>query len=139
MKYCFALSALLFVSCFSITAAEPTVTSNDLPRIPAVEPKDALNTFQVKKGLHMDLVASEPNVASPIALCFDERGRMFVVEMIDYSERRDENPHLGRIRLFEDTDGDGVYEKSSVYADNLPWPTAVFCYDGGIFVVATPD
>jgi putative membrane-bound dehydrogenase-like protein len=120
-------------------ADQPTLTAEDLPRFPAVEPKDSIKSIQVKAGFHVELAVSEPNVASPIALCFDERGRMFVVEMIDYSERRDENPHLGRIRLLEDTDGDGVYEKSSVYADNLPWPTAVFCYDGGIFVVATPD
>ena len=139
MKYCFALSALLLGSSLSLTAAEPTVTSNDLPRIPAVEPKDALKTFQVKKGFHIELVACEPNVVSPVALSFDERGRLFVVEMIDYSERREELPHLGRIRMLEDTDGDGVFDKSTIFADNLPWPTAVFCYDGGIFVGATPD
>jgi putative membrane-bound dehydrogenase-like protein len=120
-------------------AAEPTVTSNDLPRFPAVEPKDALKTFQVKKDFHMEIVACEPKVASPVALSFDENGRLFVVEMIDYSERRDETPHLGRIRLLEDTDGDGVFDKSTVFADNLPWPTAVFCYGGGIFVGSTPD
>jgi putative membrane-bound dehydrogenase-like protein len=120
-------------------AAEPTVTSNDLPRFPAIEPKDAPKTFQVKKGFHIEVAACEPNVVSPVALSFDEQGRMFVVEMIDYSERREEIPHLGRIRLLEDTDGDGVFDKSTVFADNLAWPTAVFCYDGGIFVGATPD
>src|ERR1051325_4727549 len=120
-------------------AAEPTVTSNDLPRFPAIEPKDAPKTFQVKKGFHIEVAACEPTVVSPVALSFDEQGRMFVVEMIDYSERREEIPHLGRIRLLEDTDGDGVFDKSTVFADNLPWPTAVFCYDGGIFVGATPE
>ena len=63
-------------------------------------------------------------------MCFDENGRLFVVEMIDYSERRDER--LGRIRMLEDLDGDGHFDKSTVFADNLPWPTAVFCYGGGI-------
>jgi putative membrane-bound dehydrogenase-like protein len=123
----------------SAPCAEPTVTSNDLPRFPAVEPKNALKTLHVKKGFHAELAACEPNVVSPVALSFDENGRMYVVEMIDYSERRDETPHLGRIRLLEDTDGDGVFDKSTVFADNLPWPTAVFCYGGGIFVGATPD
>jgi putative membrane-bound dehydrogenase-like protein len=70
-------------------------------------------------------------------MAFDENGRLFVVEMRDYSERREE--HLGRIRLLEDSDGDGWFDKSSVYVDNLPWPTAVICYAGGIFVGATPD
>ncbi len=122
-----------------LEAAEPELTARDLPRIPPVEPKDAVATFQVKKGFHIELVASEPLVASPVAMCFDEHGRLFVVEMIDYSERRDETPHLGRIVMLEDTNGDGIFDKSTVYADNLPWPTAVFCYDGGIFVGATPD
>jgi putative membrane-bound dehydrogenase-like protein len=87
----------------------------------------------------LEIAACEPNIASPVAMAFDENGRLFVVEMIDYSERREETPHLGRIRMLEDTDSDGVYDKSTVFADNLPWPTAVFCYDGGIFVGATPD
>src|SRR5258708_36163822 len=130
---------IVFGFALSIRAAEPTVTSNDLPRFPAVEPKDALKTFQIKKGFHLEIAACEPNIASPVALSFDENGRLFVVEMIDYSERREEVPHLGRIRMLEDTDGDGVYDKSTVFADNLAWPTAVFCYGGGIFVAATPE
>lgn len=129
---------LLFFN-FLASAAEPTITSNDLPRFPPIEPQDALKTFHVKKGFHLEIAACEPNIASPVALSFDENGRLYVVEMIDYSERREEIPHLGRIRLLEDTNGDGVYDKSTVFADNLPWPTAVFCYDGGIFVGATPD
>lgn len=124
---------------FAASAAEPTLSSNDLPRFPPVPPARALQTFEVKKGFHLELVASEPNVVSPVAVSFDENGKMYVVEMIDYSERRDETPHLGRIRLLEDLDGDGVYEKSTIFATNLAWPTAVFCYGGGIFVAATPD
>ena len=125
--------------CSVAAGAEPTVTSNDLPRFPPVPPTAVLETFQVKKGFHLELVAAEPKIASPVALSFDENGRLFVVEMIDYSERREEQPHLGRIRMLEDLDGDGVYEKSTIYATNLAWPTAVFCYNGGIFVAATPD
>jgi putative membrane-bound dehydrogenase-like protein len=141
MKFRSSVLFLLIVLCcvFSIRAAEPTVTSNDLPRFPANEPKDALKTFQIKKGFHLEIAACEPIIASPVALSFDENGRLFVVEMIDYSERREETPHLGRIRMLEDLDRDGVYEKSTVFADNLPWPTAIFCYDGGVFVGATPD
>ncbi len=134
-----AILGILLSRALGIWAAEPTVTSNDLPRFPAIEPRDALKTFQIKKGFHLEIAACEPNIASPVAMSFDENGRLFVVEMIDYSERREETPHLGRIRMLEDTDGDGVYDKSTVFADNLPWPTAVFCYDGGIFVGATPD
>src|SRR5256885_2347667 len=81
--------------------------------------------------------AAEPNVASPVAMCFDERGRLFVVEMRDYPDRREQR--LGRIRLLEDTKGTGTYDKATIYADNLPWPTGITCYDGGVFVIASPD
>lgn len=134
-------SLIFFYGLFSLVAngVEPTISSNDLPRFPPLSPQAALGSFRVKKGFHLELVAAEPEIASPVALSFDENGRMYVVEMIDYSERREEVPHLGRIRLLEDLDGDGVYEKSTIFATNLAWPTGVFCYNGGVFVAATPD
>jgi putative membrane-bound dehydrogenase-like protein len=113
--------------------------SKELPRYPAVEPAAALSTWKVKPGFKLQLAAQEPQVRDPIALCFDERGRMFVCEMIDYSERRDETPHLGRVSVLEDKDGDGHYETSRVFADNLPWPTGLIWANGGLYVIATPD
>lgn len=111
----------------------------DLPRYPAVEPKDAIATWQVKKGFKLQLAANEPQVRDPIAACFDENGRMFVCEMNDYSEMRDVTPHLGRISMLQDKDGDGYYETSQVFADDLPWPTGLAWANGGLYVGATPD
>ncbi|NBR59751.1 MAG: hypothetical protein EBT89_11415, partial [Opitutaceae bacterium] len=113
--------------------------AKDLPRYPAVEPKDALATWQVKPGFKLQLAAHEPQVRDPIAICFDERGRMFVCEMLDYSEMRDVTPHLGRISMLEDKDGDGYYETSTIFADDLPWPTGLVWAHGGLYVGATPD
>jgi putative membrane-bound dehydrogenase-like protein len=113
--------------------------AKDLPRYPAVEPKDAIATWQVKKGFKLQLAAHEPQVRDPIAICFDERGRMFVCEMIDYSEMRDVKPHLGRISMLQDKDGDGYFETSQVFADDLPWPTGLIWANGGLYVGATPD
>ena len=129
-------------SCFAfgqlrVTAAEPEVSAADLPRSAAVEASSVLSTFQLRAGIRLDLVAAEPLVVDPIAMCFDEDSRLFVVEMRDYSERRDER--LGRIRMLEDTDGDGRFDKSTVFAENLPWPTALIWFDGGLFVGSTPD
>jgi putative membrane-bound dehydrogenase-like protein len=118
-------------------AAEPEADVGDLPRIPPTEPNKAFGTFKIKPGFRIELAAAEPNVTDPVALSFDEYGRMYVVEMRDYSERRDER--LGEVRLLEDTDNDGTFEKSTVFADGLPWPTAVICYGGGVFVATTPD
>src|ERR1051325_10978255 len=121
----------------ALLAADPVVETKDLPRVPPTEPDQVMSTFKIKPGFRIELVAAEPLVVDPVAMAFDEEGRLFVVEMRDYSERRPER--LGRIRLLEDTDGDGRFDKSTVFAEGLPWPTAVVCYDGGIFVGATPD
>ncbi len=111
--------------------------SGELPRIPPKSPADAMKTFSTVPGFHVEQAAAEPLVFSPVALDFDESGRMFVAEMIDYSEQDKE--FLGTIQLLEDTDDDGRYDKTTVYADKLSWPTAVFYWDGGVFVGAAPD
>lgn len=111
----------------------------ELPRYPAVEPSAALQTWKVKDGFRIEFTAHEPQVRDPIAMCFDERGRLFVCEMIDYSEMRDITPHLGRISMLEDKDGDGFYETQTIFADDLPWPTGLIWANGGLYVGATPD
>jgi putative membrane-bound dehydrogenase-like protein len=111
--------------------------AGELPRIPPKEPAEALNTFQVIPGFRIEQVAAEPLVRDPIAMSFDEDGRLFVIEMCDYSEQDKE--FLGRVRLLEDADGDGRFDKSTVYADKLSWPTAIVCSGGGVFVGAAPD
>ena len=118
-------------------AAELRVEDKDLPRVPATAPTNAVSTIQIRDGFRIELVASEPLIVSPVAIAFDEYGRLFVAEMRDYSERRDEK--LGRIKLLEDTDGNGRFDHATIYAEGLAWPTAVICYDGGIFVGASPD
>ena len=110
--------------------------SADLTRIPPTEPDAALKTFQIEPGFRMELAAAEPNVADPVAMEFDEFGRLWVVEMCGYSEN--DADKLGQIRVLEDADRDGVFEKSTLFVDGLLWPTAIFCYDGGVFVGDAP-
>src|SRR4051812_38412446 len=137
LAFMLLLAALVGSASADALGAEPPIDSKDLPRFPPVEPADAIKTFQIKEGFKIELAAAEPLVVDPVAMAFDEDGRLFVVEMRDYSERRDE--HLGRIRMLTDTDGDGKFDKSTIYADNLAWPTAIICSGGGVFVGATPD
>lgn len=138
-KLCLPALLILLSAARTWAAGAPAVDPKDLPRVPPREPAQALQSFQLKSGFQQQLVAAEPLVMSPIALAFDENARLFVVEMRDYSEMRDVRPHLGRIRMLEDTNGDGIFDKATIYADDLPWPTGVICYDGGIFVAASPD
>ena len=118
----------------------PTTTvdfSAELPRIPALEPDQAMKSFQTLPGYAIEQTAHEPLVTDPVAMSFDEDGRLYVVEMRDYSEL--DQAVLGRIRLLEDTDNDGRFDKSTIFAEKLSWPTAILCYDGGVFVGAAPD
>ncbi len=121
----------------SAKGVEPTADKSDLPRASPTSPKNVINTFSIRDGFEIQLVAAEPLVVDPVAMAFDEHGRLYVVEMIGYSEHREDR--LGRVRLLEDENGDGQFDRSTVFADNLAWPTAVACFDGGVFVGATPD
>ncbi len=111
--------------------------SSELPRITPLPPEQALKEFVVAPGYRMELSAAEPDVVDPVAMCFDENGGLYVVEMRGYSE--DDGENLGRIRYLQDTNGDGKFDESRVFADGFSWPTAVIYYDGGIYVGAAPD
>jgi putative membrane-bound dehydrogenase-like protein len=127
---------LLLVAGSAFGAQEP----DELRSTKALEPADALRSFRIRPGYKIELVAAEPTVVDPVDLAFDEDGRLFVAEMIDYPYGDAEgNPPQGRIRLLEDRDGDGRYERSSVYVDRLRWPTAVAVWNGGVFVASVPD
>ena len=114
--------------------------ASKLLRIKPLTPAESLKQFQLKKGFHVEVVAAEPLVRDPVAVDFDEHGRMFVCELPEYNgyaiEDFDED---GFIRMLEDKDGDGRFETSTIFADDLDYPTAVACWDGGIFVGAAPD
>ena len=119
------------------TPAEPEVSAEEFPRAPATEPSDALATFEIAPGFDLTLAAHEPAVVDPIAMAFDEKGRAYVVEMVGYSERRDDE--VCQVRLLTDVDGDGKFDQSVVFKNKLKWPSAILCYQGGVFVGASPD
>ncbi|MCA9208570.1 MAG: hypothetical protein KDA55_09460, partial [Planctomycetales bacterium] len=138
---------LVLVVLFVIPAAGPAAPpkpdsidrdySQELPRIKPQEPRDALAKFTLKPGFRIEQTVAEPLVVDPVAMAWDEDSRLFVVEMRGYSEDGDQN--LGRVRLLEDTDSDGRFDRSTVFAEGLSWPTAITCARGGVFVGAAPD
>ena len=109
----------------------------EVTRLPARDPAEALATFRLHSGFRLEPLAVEPLVASPVAAAFDEDGRLYVVEMRGYPYP--ESKPIGRVRRLEDRDGDGRYEHSDVFLDELPWPTGIVCSRGGVFVCAAPD
>jgi putative membrane-bound dehydrogenase-like protein len=103
-------------------------------------PQQARAALHTGKRLAVDLAAAEPLVASPVAIDFGPDGRLWVAEMVDYPAGRggDYKPG-GRIRVLEDTDGDGVFDKATVFLDNIPFPTGITVWRKGVLVCAAPD
>lgn len=104
-------------------------------------PKEEKETFKLDERFKIELVASEPDVVDPVAMCFDEKGRMFVCEMRGYpnggvgtgKETR------GKIKMLVDKDGDGVFETATTFAEGLRFPMGITPYKGGMIVAVAPD
>ena len=114
--------------------------SAELPPTPLKDARESQKMFAVRPGFRVELAAAEPLLRSPVAMDFDEDGRLYVAEFPEYNQYADTKPHgTGCIRLLEDTEGDGVYDKSTLFAANVPTATAVVCWDGGVYVGSAPD
>lgn len=113
-----------------------------LPPPAPLTPEEAMKTFKVEPGFKIELVAAEPLVECPIAISFDDQGRLYVVEMRGYMhdvEGSTEKEPTGRIKLLTDTDGDGKMDKASVFLDELVMPRAVVAVNGGALVSVPPN
>ncbi|YCM44680.1 PVC-type heme-binding CxxCH protein [Verrucomicrobiaceae bacterium 227] len=127
-----------------LTAAMKTLLgdppSKSDTRIAPKSLKEAIAAFETLPGFEVQLVASEPQVREPVVVSYDENGLMYVAEYLKFPSHggKSDGPD-GRISLLRDADGDGHYESSQIFAQDLAWPTGIACWDGGIYVVAAPD
>lgn len=103
---------------------------------PGLSPEEALKTFQIEEGFEIELFAAEPLVVDPVAMDVDELGRIWVVEMPGYPM---DLARTGRVKLLEDTDGDGKPETSTLFADHLRMPTGILRWKEGVLVTDAPD
>jgi putative membrane-bound dehydrogenase-like protein len=132
------LASLLFAF-LALGDARGQDYKDELPRLKPTEASEALKTFKIQPGYRIELVAAEPLVASPVDMAFDEEGRLWVVEMIDYPFNESEgNPPQGRVVRLEDKAGDGRFTIRTVIADKISCPTGIALWDGGAFVIAPP-
>ena len=111
-----------------------------IPSSAALEPAAARQAFELAEGIEIELVASEPMVISPVAMAFDDRGRLFVVEMPGFplGNRPGQKP-VDRVVMLEDTNRDGRMDKRTVYADGLAFPMGVLPWQDGVIVTCAPD
>jgi putative membrane-bound dehydrogenase-like protein len=117
-------------------AADPRPAAPGGPLSPADEQK----TFRLPAGFRIELAASEPDVIDPVAMTFDEQGRLFVAEMRSYPNAGVGTGDIstGQIKMLEDRDGDGVFEKCTLFADKLRLPTGLQPWRGGLLVADAP-
>jgi hypothetical protein len=116
-------------------AAQPVI-SDQAP----LSPEQAREQVFVPEGFSLELAAAEPQVLDPVALDWDAAGRLWVVEMADYPLGMDDKGRPGgRIRVLEDTDADGRYEKATLFADGLNFPNGCLTWRDGVIVTAAPE
>lgn len=131
----------------------PNLVYKEVPGIPNYEKRDPAPRYQeplspeeskklihVPAGFKLELFASEPDIINPIDMAWDERGRLWVIETVDYPNTVREDNGVGddRIKICEDTDGDGKADKFTVFADKLNIPTSLVFANGGLIVSQAP-
>ncbi|MEJ7588501.1 MAG: PVC-type heme-binding CxxCH protein, partial [Ferruginibacter sp.] len=105
----------------------------------SLTPQQSMSLMQVPPGFELKLFASEPDIINPIYMNWDEKGRLWVIETVDYpNEIKEGDEGDDRIKILEDTDGDGKADKVTLFADKLNIPTSFTFINGGIIVSQAP-
>src|SRR5262249_13439314 len=105
---------------------------------PALSPAEAMRKMTMPEGFTVELVASEPDIVNPVAMTFDERGRIWITESLEYP-RSSAGPGRDRVKVLESTQGDGRYDKITVFAEGLNIPSGIAVGHGGVWVANAPD
>lgn len=111
------------------------------PPAPVLSPEEAVKSFTLPEGFEVQIVAAEPLVDTPVAMEIGPDGRMWVVEMRGYMRDPDatgEHDKIGRIKVLDDTNGDGRMDKMTVFKDGLFLPRAIALVRGGVLVAEPP-
>jgi len=106
----------------------------------ALSPQAELKTFRLNDDLNIELFVNEPEVMSPVEIVFDENGRIYVAEMLDYpTDPPQGKPVRSRIRLLEGTHGDGKIDRTTIFAENVLDVSGLMAWKGGLIVTSAPD
>ena len=112
--------------------------AQDAPPGPALSPAEAIAKMQVPPGFVVESVVAEPMIVNPVAMTFDDAGRIWITESLEYP-RLSAGKGRDRIKVLEDTDHDGRTDKVTVFAEGLNIPSGIAIGHGGVWVVNSPD
>ena len=152
LRFVCRVSAVAVLLVISIAGQGPLRSRGDRPwppgiqkvpaESPALSPVEALKSFYMPPGFHVELVASEPLIQEPVALDWDLDGRLWAVEMPGFmADIRGSNEHdpIGRVVVLEDTNRDGTMDKRTVFADGLVLARSIKVLDRGVLVAEPPN
>src|SRR2546421_413467 len=141
------VGTILAVFCFPFLAAEPVgikplgfenLPPPDTVKFAGLAPEQAAKAMTLPPGFSAKLFAGEPDIKQPIAFAIDDRGRLWVAEGYTYPVRQPEGQGRDRILVFEDTDGDGKFNRRTVFMENLNLVSGLEVGFGGVWVGAAP-
>lgn len=125
---------------FRTAAVAAPATTSRAPDSPPRSPEESLQGIHVRDGYEVQLVAAEPLVVDPVAIDWGADGKLWVAEMADYPLGMDgKGKPGGRVRFLEDADDDGRYDRSTVFLEEVSFPTGVMAWGKGVLVTAAPE
>ena len=107
---------------------------------PFLKPDEAIAKMEVMNGFEVKAFVAEPDIGEAIAFCFDFRGRLWTLENYNYQTRRAHSTDKrNRIQIFEDTDGNGVFDKKKTFTEDLSFSSGIIVGMGGVYVGMPPE
>ena len=126
-------SSLLLISSIAWSA----VPTNNAPFL---KPDEAIAKMEVMNGFEVKAFVAEPDIGEAIAFCFDFRGRLWTLENYNYqTHRAHSTDKRNRIQIFEDVDGDGVFDKKKTFTEDLSFSSGIIVGMGGVYVGMPPE
>ena len=140
-RSCWLMLALTIVGTLTVQAQQPKPAiphAQDKPPNDPRDPQTAARMMTVPEGFLVEVVAAEPDIVNPVAMAIDERGRFWITESFEYP-RREPGPGKDRVKILEDSDGDGKADKFTVFMEGLNIPSGIAVGHGGVWVANSPD
>ena len=135
----FCVAILLCICSLSPASADEKIPhAQDRPPGPALSPQEAIAKMTVPDGFSVELIAAEPDIVNPTAMTIDEQGRYWITESLEYP-RRSPGPGRDRVKVLEDTNGDGTADRSTVFMEGLNIPSGIAVGHGGVWLANAPD
>lgn len=133
--------ALLLLAPGLVVAQQPKPViphAQDQPPNDPRDPQTAARMMKVPEGFTVEVVAAEPDIVNPVAMTIDEKGRFWITESLEYP-RRQPGPGQDRVKVLEDTNADGVVDKTTVFLEGLNIPSGIAVGHGGVWIANAPE